>query len=261
MPVQQAAPRPAWLHSDCLHAQHENVGRGLARWSGRGRREAPTDRVARIWEEHDSVLSIAARQEGRTLHLLQQQLWAQHVHVERTRNRAVQHGRKWMGASRLERAEPHGGSPEKRTTSWLDAGLYAGGLRGTGRDGTYMEAQHRVADGQPKVNGGHATGACWAPRAVHRDRRLHCACYFNRVPTWTPSRPPTRHSHSSFGVTVLNCVQELKNRPFWIALSGLKRAACRVLAALSALQQRPHVPLFENYVFSIYVWLILKYSC
>ena len=50
--------------------------------------------MARIWEE-----------------LLQQQLRAQHVHVERTRNRAVQHGRKWMGASRLERAEPHGGSP------------------------------------------------------------------------------------------------------------------------------------------------------
>jgi hypothetical protein len=33
------------------------------------------------------------------------------VHVERTRNRAVQYGRKWMGASRLERAEPHGGPP------------------------------------------------------------------------------------------------------------------------------------------------------
>jgi hypothetical protein len=33
------------------------------------------------------------------------------MHVERTRNRAVQYGRKWMGASRLERAEPHGGSP------------------------------------------------------------------------------------------------------------------------------------------------------
>jgi hypothetical protein len=37
---------------------------------GGGRREAATDRVARIWEEHDSVLSITARQEGLTLHLL-----------------------------------------------------------------------------------------------------------------------------------------------------------------------------------------------
>ncbi len=27
------------------------------------------------------------------------------------RNQAVNCGRKWMGASRLERAEPHGGSP------------------------------------------------------------------------------------------------------------------------------------------------------
>jgi hypothetical protein len=67
--------------------------------------------VARSWEEYDSVLSIPARQEGRTLQLLQQQLRAQHVHVERTQNRAVQYGRKWMGASRLERAEPHGGPP------------------------------------------------------------------------------------------------------------------------------------------------------
>jgi hypothetical protein len=69
-------------------------GGGLARLFGRGRREAATDRVARIWEEHDSVLSTPACQEGRTLHLLQQQPWAQHVHVERTLNRAVQYGRK-----------------------------------------------------------------------------------------------------------------------------------------------------------------------
>jgi hypothetical protein len=37
----------------------------------------------------------------------------------------------------------------------------------------YMEAQHRAAIGQPKVNGGHVTGACWTPGAVQRDRRLH----------------------------------------------------------------------------------------
>ena len=111
MPGQQAAPRPAGLHSDCLRALHENVGRGLARRSGRGRREAPTDRVARIWEEYGSVLSTSARQGGRTLQLPQQQPRAQYVHVERTRNRAVQYGRKWMGASRQERAEPHGGPP------------------------------------------------------------------------------------------------------------------------------------------------------
>ncbi len=102
---------------------------------------------------------------------------------------------------------------DKRTTSW-HAGPYAGGLRGTGRGDTYVEAQHRAANGQPKANGGHATGACWAPRAVHRDRWLHCACYFNRGPTWTPSRPPARQNHSGFGVAVLNCMRKFKNRPF-----------------------------------------------
>jgi hypothetical protein len=29
-------------------------------------------------------------------------------------------------------------------------------------------------------------------------------------------------NHFGFGVTVLNCMQELKNRPFWTELSGLK---------------------------------------
>ncbi len=48
---------------------------------------------------------------------------------------------------------------DKRTTS-RHAGTFVGGLRGTGRGSTYMEAQQRAANGQPKVNGGHATGAC-----------------------------------------------------------------------------------------------------
>jgi hypothetical protein len=141
---------------------------------------------------------------------------------------------------------------DKRTTSW-HAGPFAGSLCGTGRGSTYVEAQHRAADGQLKVNGGHATGACWAPWAVHRDRWLHCACYFNHGPTWTPSRPPARQNHTGFGVAVLNCMQEFKNRPFWTAPSGLRRAACHVLAALSALQQRTHVPLFENCIMGLYL--------
>jgi hypothetical protein len=52
---------------------------------------------------------------------------------------------------------------------------------------------------------------------------------------------------------VLNCMQELKNRPFWTAPSGLKRAACHVLAALSALQQWPHVPLSDTVNMDLYV--------
>jgi hypothetical protein len=69
-----------------------------------------------------------------------------------------------------------------------------------------------------------------------------------------PSRPPARQNQNGFGVAVLNCMREFKNRPFWIAPSGLKRAACHVLAALSALQQRPHVPLFENCIIDFYIY-------
>jgi hypothetical protein len=139
--------------------------------------------------------ALPACQEGRTLHLLQQQPWAQHVHVERTQNRAVQYGRKSIRGLTMEHAEPHGSSPGQRTTSW-HAGFFAGGLGGTGRGSTYVEAQHRAANGQPKVNRGHVTGACWAPRAVHWDRWIHCACCFNRGPTWTPSRPPACQNHT-----------------------------------------------------------------
>jgi hypothetical protein len=60
-------------------------------------------------------------------------------------------------------------------------------------------------------------------------------------------------NHTGFGVAVLNCMQEFKNRPFWTSPSGLKRAACHVLAALSTLQQQPHVPLFENCNIDLYV--------
>jgi hypothetical protein len=101
----------------------------------------------------------------------------------------------------------------------------------------------------------------WAPRAVHGDGGLHCACYFNRGPMWTPSRPPARQNHSGFGVAVLNCMRKFKNRPFWTALSSLQCAACHVLAALSALQLRPHVPLFENCVYYVHIWWILKHMC
>ncbi len=87
-------------------------------------------------------------------------------------NRAAECGRKWMGASRLGRAGP---TAVHRDGSSLYGviGPVAGGPRGWKRS-TYVGAQHRAGNGRPKVNGGHATGACWAPRAVHRDRCLHC---------------------------------------------------------------------------------------
>jgi hypothetical protein len=64
-----------------------------------------------------------------------------------------------MGASRLDRAEPHSSTPGKEnyfiaryTLRWGSAWDCKGSA--------YVEAQHRAANGQPKVNGGHATGAC-----------------------------------------------------------------------------------------------------
>ncbi len=103
---------------------------------------------------------------------------------------------------------------------------------------TYIEAWHRDANGQPKVNGGHVTGACWAPRAVHRDRRIHCTCHLY----WDPRGCQRGHQHTKpagYGVAVLDCMQELKNRPFRTATSGLKWAAGHVLVTFSTLQWRP----------------------
>ncbi len=68
-----------------------------------------------------------------------------------------------MGASRLERAEPHGGSlgQENYFTARLHVDPTLGAYVGLeGGHILYVEAQHRAADGQPKVNGGRATGAC-----------------------------------------------------------------------------------------------------
>jgi hypothetical protein len=159
-----------------------------------------------------------------------------------------------MGASRLECAEPHGGSPGQENFFMACWTLCWGPTWD-------WQAQHGAANGQPKVNGGHTTGACGAPRAVHRDRWLHWACYFNRGPTWTPSGPPACQNHTGFGVAVLNCLQEIKNIPFWTAPSGLSVQHATVLAALSALQQRPHVPLSDIVNMDLYVWYILKYTC
>ncbi len=97
-----------------------------------------------------------------------------------------------------------------------------------------------------KSERGPATGACWAPRAVHRDRQPHHTCYLNWGPMWMPSRPPVCQNHTDFGVAVLNCMQEIKNKPLRTAPSGLKWAAYHVLAALSALQQRPYVLFSDN---------------
>jgi hypothetical protein len=63
------------------------------------------------------------------------------------------------GTKRLERASP--------TAVHREGSLYCAArwILGWGPAwacwwDTYMETRHRAADGQPKINGGHATGAC-----------------------------------------------------------------------------------------------------
>ncbi len=106
------------------------------------------------------------------------------------------------------------------------------------RGDTYMETRHRAADVRPKVNGGHGTGACWAPRAVHRDRQLHCACRLYCDPRGRHQHCPSPNQWvmAWWYWTVL---QELKNRPFRTTTCSLKWAAGHVLATFSTLQRRP----------------------
>jgi hypothetical protein len=121
-----------------------------------------------------------------------------HAHGE-ARNKVINCGWKWMGASRLERAEPHGSSPGWQlylTAQWTFCWGPAWGWK----------ARHRAANVRPKVNGGHATGACWAPRAMHWDRRLNRTLLPPLWPTRMPSRQLACQNHTSYGVAVLNCM-------------------------------------------------------
>jgi hypothetical protein len=73
-------------------------------------------------------------------------------------------------------------------------------------------------------------------------------CYLNWEPMWTPLMSPACQNQLGFGMAVLNCLQELKNRPIQTALRGLKCAEGYMLAALSTLQQWPYVHLFELFI-------------
>ncbi len=99
-----------WLHSDCLHAQHDVGGPGTFQ-SERGRRDGSHKlSVQDLGGRSQHTQVCLAHQKGQPLHCLQQP-WALHVPVERTRNWAVSCGCKWMRASRLKCAKPHGSSP------------------------------------------------------------------------------------------------------------------------------------------------------
>jgi hypothetical protein len=151
----------------------------------------------------------------------------------------------WMGATRLERAEPHGSSPGRKfcfTAHWTFIKWAHVGWKG----GMYVERTFdiRVPIRRLKVNGGHATGTCWAPgQFTWIDNFTTCCHCLKRGPTWDASRPPAHQDHPGDDVVALNCLLELKNRPTWTALSGLKWAAGCALAAHSDLQQLPYMQL------------------
>ncbi len=123
-------------------------------------------------------------QGDRPLHHLQQQLRVRHVHVERARTGLQNVAESGWGPHAWDMLAPRRstGMAALLTARWFVLLL---GARVARKRSTYMGAQHRAGNGQPKVNGGHATGACWAPRAVHRDICLHC--------TLLPQ--PTRRRH------------------------------------------------------------------
>jgi hypothetical protein len=131
---------------------------GLACLFGRGRREAATDRVARIWEAHDSVLSITCMP-GRTNPSSFTK--ALGPALARGENSKLPYNTAESGWG------PHNWSVLSPTAVHRDRELLHGTLDPSlgayvGLDGgsMYLEAQHRAANGQPKVNEGHATGAC-----------------------------------------------------------------------------------------------------
>ncbi len=106
----------------------------------------------------------------------------------------------------------------KRTASW-HAGPFAGGLRGTGRGACTWRLYTGPPMGSRKWLGATRQECAEPQRAVFRDRWLHCTCCLNQGPAWTPSRLPACQNHTGFGMVVLNCMQEFKNRPFYMNIT------------------------------------------
>jgi hypothetical protein len=146
-----------------------------------------------------------------------------------------------MGASRLERAKPHGGSPGQENYSCQHAGLFAGGLRGTGRGARTW----RLNTGPP-MGSRKWIGATRQERAEPHGQFTGIDDFIARATS--TEVPRGRHrgrqhaNHTGFGMAVLNCTQKDKNRPFWTLPSGLKRAACHVLRLLPFFNSGPPEP-------------------
>jgi hypothetical protein len=121
-----------------------------------------------------------------------------------------------------------------------------------------MEAQHQAANERLKVNGGHATGACWAQRAVHQDRWLHRPLLPQPCAHMDANKAASTPESYWFCVVVLNVCRSLK-----IGLSGLHQAVKserHVLSALSALQQWPYLLLSDKIVKIQYGFICIKNS-
>jgi hypothetical protein len=216
-------------------------GGDLARYSGHGRSEVATGRVARIWEEYDSVLGMTSTPERPS---------------SSSSTAAVQ------GPAR---ARGENSKPGCKMRPQVNGGLMTGAYWAPRRFTVIADLLHCTLDpslgacvrlGEEHVRGGSTLGCQWAaksergPRdrsvAVHWDRRLHRTLLV-ATSILGPHGRHRGHQHSRiilFGMAVLNCTQEFKNRPFWTTPSGLKWVACHMLAALSALQQLPYVLLW-----------------
>ncbi len=115
-----------------------------------------------------------------------------------SQNWAVTCGWKWMGASWLERAEPHGSSPTVLFHCTLD--LLLGGPRGTGRGACTW-----WLDTRPPIGSRKWVGATQQEHAEPHGQftgldDFIASCYLNREPMWTQSRPPAHRNPTGFGV-------------------------------------------------------------
>ncbi len=137
-----------------------------------------------------------------------------YVHVERTQNQAVNCGRKWMRASRLERAEPHGGSPRRQISSTA-CWTFCWGPMWDWKGSTYLELNTGMSMGGRKwTRTTRLEGAEPQGQITRIDEFITCH-YLNRGPMGMLLRPPAHQNNPDFCVAVFNCLQELKNRPIW----------------------------------------------
>ncbi len=85
----------------------------------------------------------------------------------------------------------------------------------------------------------------WQPWAVHRDRWPHRMSLPQLGAHMDAIEAASKPESSWVWHGGIDCLQELKMRPTYTTLSGLKWAAGHMLVAFSALQQRPYAALWQ----------------